>query len=140
MELQGFCLLKSGADCKHAMGNPKNWQGKMLMAMEINDSTESVLLLQGSEMGMFDAEDVHSSFKCIRKGHVLIPHNLNEFDQMIYFAHVMGRNGGSNETTMKMVIAASLHYGEFNDNILWAKDQDPAVVQAVKLLKEKSKN
>jgi hypothetical protein len=140
MELEGFCLLKRDADCKNAMGDPAEWQGEILMAMEINDRTKSVLLLKGAEMGMFDFKDVSSSFRCIRKGDVLIPHNLTQMEQLIYFSHVTGRNGGSNDITMRMVIGYSIHSGEFNDSVLWAKGQDPSIIEAVKSLKELSKN
>ena len=139
MEIQGFCLLKNDANFKSAVGNEESWKGKPLMAMEINDGTESVLLLNEVNMGMFDFKDVRSSFKCIKKGDVLIPHNLNEVEQLIYFSHVMNRNGGCNDITMRMTIASSLHSGEFNDTFLWTKGQDPAIIEGVKVLKELSK-
>jgi hypothetical protein len=139
MEVQGFCLLKKDADCKHAMGDPKTWQGQMMLAMEINESTKSVLVLRDAEMGMFDLKDVRSYFKCRKQEFYLFPEGLNIIEQMAYMTHVQSRNGGYNEMCMKMVIASSLHKGEFTDTVLWTKGQDPNTVAAVNALKQIAK-
>ena len=138
-ETAGFVILKSNADCKHAVGDPKEWTSGIKLALEINNRTNSVLLVQGAQMGMFDFKDVDRKFECIRQGDVLMPLGLNEMEKMMYFGLVMGRNGGNNNMTMRMVMAASLHRGEFCDSVLWQKGQNPDTVAEIKALQEVAK-
>lgn len=141
MEAQGFCLLKNknNVNFKHAMGDSEEWLNKPLLALEINDSTKSVLLLKGVDMGMFDFSDVRSMFKCKKQGDFILPLGLNIMEEMHYTTLVMNRKGGYNTTVMHMIIVASLSKGEFTDSMLWSKDQHPAVVESIKRLKAVAK-
>jgi hypothetical protein len=121
------------------MGDPKKWTTFPLLALEINEDTESVLLLKGAEMGMFDLSDVKYYFRCKRQGDVLIPVGLNYFEQAMYLSLAMNRNGGYSEMTMRLVMMSSLHRGEFCDSVLWQKGQDPDVVAQAKALVEIAK-
>ena len=135
----GFVILKQDADLKHAVGDPETWKKGIKTALEINNSTESVLLIDGANMGMFDFKDVDRMFDCDSQGDVLLPKGLNEIEKMFYFGHVMSRNGGYNEIARKLVIASSLHRQEFCDDVLWQKGQDPTIVESVNFLKKKAK-
>jgi len=135
----GFVILKSDADCKHAMGDPKEWTKGIKLALEINNDTDSVLLIDGANMSMFDFKDVDRKFECYRQGDVLMPLGLNEIEKMVYFGTVMSRNGGYNNMTMRMVMAQSLHSQEFSDSVLWMKGQDPENVATIQSLKKVAK-
>jgi hypothetical protein len=135
----GFVILKSDADCSKAVGDSKTWTKGIKMALEINHQTDSILLIQDAQMGMFDFKDVDRKFECQRQGDVLMPMGLNEMEKIMYFGYVMSRNGGYSDIAMKMVIAASLHREEFCDSVLWQKGQDPITVEAIRHLQNKGK-
>lgn len=135
----GFVILKSDADCKHAVGDPKEWTSGVKLALEINNKTKSVLLLSEVNMGMFDFEHVDRMFECCRQGDVLMPLGLNEMEKMVYFSTVMSRNGGYNNMLMRMVMAASLHRRDFCDSVLWQKGQDPDNVSIINELQKVAK-
>ena len=141
MDPQGFAILKPNANCEYAVGDPKRWTDPKVIhvAMELNERTKSALLLNGAEMGMFDYSDLEYYFRCDRSGDILLPPGLDMMEQMIYAGLAANRNGGYNKTVQKMVIMASFHKGEFNDNFIWQKGQDPDVVAQVNALKKVAK-
>jgi hypothetical protein len=139
MELQGFAMVSDSADFKNVMGTKEDWIGKPIMALELNDRTKSALLLNGTNMGMFDYDDLIAHFQCQMVGDVLVPVGLNEIDKMLYHGLVIGRNGGYNTMVRQMVIMSSLHRREFSDNILWQKGQDETTIEMIKSLKSNAK-
>ena len=139
MELQGYCMIKDTADFTKAMGESKDWVGKPIRCLEINESTGAVLAIDGSgtQMGSFDFEDLQSHFRCQTQGDVLMPSNLKGPECFLYFTAVMSRNGGYNELLRNMVIMSSLHKRKFNDHVLWTKGQDPQILELVNTLSQK---
>jgi hypothetical protein len=137
MDPQGYAILKPSADCTMAVGEPQNWLNPKAIhiAMELNDRSQSALLINGAEMGMFEYSDLQHYFRCDRQGEILLPPGLDMFEQMLYASLATQRNGGYNEIVKKMVIMASFHKNEFNDNFIWQKGQDPDVVNQINHLK-----
>ena len=140
MEPQGFCMIKDEANFERAMGKKEDWtKGQIIMCMEINERSKSVLALKGNNMGMFEFEDLRAHFKCDKKGIFLFPPGLTLQEQMTYEYYVTRRNGGYQPLMMNMIIMASLHRREFCDSVLWQKGQNPEVVEFINRLKEKAK-
>jgi len=122
MEIVGFAHINYNAKtCKGAL-NPDDFIGKICAVMEFA-SEGGVLVLNpdGNALAMFDKEDVRRSFHCGYTSGVVLPPNLNMFDQMIYIQRAINRKGGYPPIVRQMVIGASLGKGEFCDNFLWQK-------------------
>ena len=98
------------------------FEGKIVRILDINDRND-VLVINAKATGIasFDACDVNKFFKCSECGQVITEPNLNELEKMAYMSKVMTRKGGYNEIVKCLVVAASLHRGEFCDSVLWAK-------------------
>ncbi len=69
---------------------------------------------------MFEKSDISTYFRCQVVGDIVCPPDLNHIEQMIYSAKVMNRKGGYGPLLKRMVIAASLMKGKFDDSILFA--------------------
>jgi len=122
MDTAGYALLKKEADCSFSMGDPKDWQRETVRVVEFNDSGSILVVSRDAmKMGMFDAKDIHASFKCLDVSGVLIPPIKGEMEKMMEASKRMMRKGGYNDFIKQMVIAASLHRNEFNDGFLFTK-------------------
>lgn len=140
-EIKGYCILNANASLKFAMddesGNifdtrteeekQKNlreiWLGRPLRCLEINEDTKSILALSSdaTKMGMFEMDDVASYFHCDVMNGVILPPNLDFFAKGAYCVQAQQRKGGYGRIVANMVIATSLHKGEFTDSFLWEK-------------------
>lgn len=122
-DIKGYVLLKSDANCNFAMGKPSDWQNKVLRAMEINEDTKSVLVInsEATHMGMFKLEECERYFHCEVMNKVILPPNLNFMDKLLEFNKRVQRKGGYNDVIYNMVVMASLHSKEFNDKFLFQK-------------------
>lgn len=89
--------------------------------MEFGDDGVMVINAKATGIAMFEMSDVVRSFKCGHLGEVVTPPGLNMIDQMLYVAKATSRKGGYNHIVRELVIAASIHKGEFNDSVLWQK-------------------
>jgi len=120
MEVQGYVYLKNNADCSKAMGKPEIWQGSILRAMEINESTKSVLLIDASatQMGMFEMDDVELKFSCEEFSGVIVPRDMELAEKMAYAVTRQNRKGGYPLLIKNMVIASSLQKGKVCDEFL----------------------
>ena len=96
--------------------------GKICRVEEF-DSQGGVLCLNenGSALGMFDKIDVINSFECDFQGNYILPPNLGFFERMTYFMKLSTRIGGYNNIVRDMVIVNSLGKGEYNDDFIFAK-------------------
>ncbi len=78
-----------------------------------------VISSDAEELAMFNKEDVVRKFECSVETDFVLPPNLDHFEKIAYKAKCMSRKGGYNHIVKEMVIASSLHKGEFNDGFLW---------------------
>ena len=140
MEVAGYCVVKNTADFSMAMPDDKSqWVNKPLRALEINEEARSVLVVSpcGAGIAMFDMDSLKSYFHSVEIGGVLLPKNLDMMERTMYHGLVISRNGGYNHLLKQMVIMQSLHKGEFDDSVLWAKGQSEEILEMVKSLKYK---
>ena len=121
MKVVGYCRIRKNPTT--GVGPELNtFAGTTVRVMEF-DNWGGVLAVnpQGTAMAMFERDDIETSFKCTTVGDVLMPPNLNEFEQLLYHGKVLCRKGGYNSLLKQMVIEASLHRGQFNDQFLFQK-------------------
>lgn len=57
--------------------------------------------------------------KCGYVNGVVTPPDLDTMNEMFYVTKATSRKGGYNDILSRMVIAASLMKGKFNDSFLW---------------------
>jgi hypothetical protein len=118
----GFAHIKKDATTCKGARNPSEFLGEICAVMEFGvDGCILALNPQGTAMAMFDKEDLSASFKCGYVNGVVTPPDLNMMEQMMYVAKAQTRKGGYNNILKQMVIAASLHKNQFNDNFLWQR-------------------
>ena len=100
----------------------KEFEGHIVRVFEFT-SNGDVLVINAAATGMamFEAKDVGRKFECREYNNVLMLKHLNPIEQMLYWNKVVSRNGGYNEICKQLVIASSLHKGEFTDNVLFQK-------------------
>jgi hypothetical protein len=124
MEVNGYVWLNKDADCRHAMGDKKVWQGSIVRAMEINEDTKSLLLIDSSatKMGMFEMTSAYSYFHCEDESGVIIPKDLPFLEKMMYISSRLSRKGGYSLLVKNMVITMSLQKGELYDGFLNIKE------------------
>jgi len=121
MRIEGYAHISRKADCNYALLTPEDWRGKILPAMELNDSTESALMLHSelAGMGMFDYKDILMKFKCTVVGEYILPPNLTFEQEMIELSKRQDIPYGKFERAL--VISQSLIGGVFNDSFLFKK-------------------
>lgn len=122
--IAGYILIKCDAKCDYvAMLNAKEWQGKTVRALELNDNTNTALVInsEANAMDMIDYDDIKAKFKCSEFNDVLVPPDNDLITNMMESSMRMTRKGGYDGVVKSMVIAASLHKEEFNDDFLFQK-------------------
>ena len=121
MDIQGYAIIRHGAQGTSAIGI-EAFYGRPVRVMEFaQDGGVLVIDSQATGFGMFDKEHVQRSFRCTMQGHVVCPPDLDILGRMAYATQAMMRKGGYNQMVQQLVVAASLHAGEFNDSLLWSK-------------------
>lgn len=125
MDVVGFVKIKSDATTHMGVGNAQDFIGDNCRVIEFgHDGGVLVLNRKATAIATFDKEDILSQFECgfvYGPQNVVTPPGLDMIQQMAYVTTVMSRKGGYNNLLCQMVIEASLHKGEFNDHLLWAK-------------------
>lgn len=120
--IKGFAEINKNATTCRGAQTPEDFIGKILRVTDFaEDGGVLVFNPQGTALAMFDKIDVYRSFKCDYINGIIIPPNLDYFNQMAYVAKATTRKGGYNDILSRMVMAASLAKGEFYDHFLWAK-------------------
>lgn len=125
-KIVGFAKIKKDATtCKGAL-NPQEFIGKSCPVMEFSSVDGGVLILnpEGNALAMFDKDDVQSSFECGYSNGIVTPPNLEMLEQMMYVMRAQNRKGGYNGIVCGMVVESSLMVGKFNDNFLWARENE----------------
>jgi len=121
MEVTGYCIIKRDATTGITPGDINTFLGKPLRVIEFSIHDGSVLVINSNAdaLATFDKSDIIASFRCKMKAHIVCPPDLSDTETYAYMMKAMARKGGYNDIVAKMVIAASLHRGEFNDSFLW---------------------
>jgi hypothetical protein len=123
MDIKGYVLLKSNAVTIQGVQTAplENFRNKICNIFDIAVDEKSLMVLSscGTGLGDFSIEQVQSWFKCGSYGDVLLPPNLKEHEKFLYYSKALSRKGGYGPLIKRMVIAASLHKGEFHDSLLW---------------------
>lgn len=119
MKIVGYAEIKSNA-VKITAASPYKFKGKVVRVYEFA-SDGGILVVDNSatELAMIEKEEIARSFKCNQEGNTLMPIGLDVTQKAGYQIKVQIRQGGYNDLLMKMVIAASLAKGQFDDNILF---------------------
>lgn len=117
----GYAIINKNAK-SGAARNLHKFLGERVRVMEFaKDGGVLVISSDAGELAMFDKEDVVRKFECIIDGDIVCPPGLDFIGRMGYKTKCMTRKGGYNRLVREMVIAASLHRGEFSDSILWQR-------------------
>lgn len=128
MEIQGYCIInKNPLSARPGGVDYSSFVDVPLRVIEFNQFGDVIAIApDGESMAMFDAIDVKTSFRCGVFGDCITPVEMNTFEQMAYVSRCHARKGGYSDLVRRLVIAASLSKGRFDDRILWAK-QEPEV-------------
>ena len=123
MDVVGYATIK-----KDAVGQSplpmSEFQGQDVRVFEFaSDGGALVINAKATGIAMFDKEHIYRKFECGVSGDVLTPPGMNVVDQMMYMSKVLSRKGGYNNLLKNMVIQASLMKGKFNDQFLFAVQQ-----------------
>jgi len=124
MEVVGYCTLKKDAEGQSPLPM-ETFRGQDVRVLEFaEDGGALVINREATGIGMFDKEHISRRFECGVVGDVLTPPGLNMVEQTLYIGKVMTRKGGYNVILKQMVIQASLMKGKFNDQFLFAKQEE----------------
>lgn len=137
MEVVGYAQIVSNPTTGVSVIPIKEFDTLFVRVIEFASDDSGILVVnnKATAIAIFDKCDVKASFKCTRLGEVICPPDLDLSQQMIYSAACMSREGGYNYILRNMVIMASLHKGEFNDNVLWQVNGRPAILDELKNIK-----
>lgn len=102
----------------------EEFQNKICRVLDwATDDEGGALIINAQSTGivMVEPEEVLYSFKCGQSGDVVTPPDLDGMASMMYVGRALSRKGGYSPMVRQLVIAASLHRGEFCDSLLWSK-------------------
>ena len=125
MDVVGYAIIREGANSISPIPLHKFYKNRVRVMEFAADGGVLVIDNEASGLAMFDSKDVIRSFKCEPFMEVICPPNLTMPEKMAYYARCMTRKGGYNHIVREMVIAASLHRGEFCDSLLWQLQDEP---------------
>lgn len=128
MSPQGYAVIK--ADSPGVSGVPlSNFYNDPVRVIEFaRDGGVMVIDRGATGVASFDREHVVRSFKSTDCMGVLCPPGLQGVELVAYATRCLARQGGYNRTVRALVVAASLHRGEFTDSLLWAKQGEGETV------------
>lgn len=131
-DIKGYCILKSLDDVFVGWdrnSDPKGYEaicqrsvGTPLRILDVAVDNSGFLALDPQAVCLLDIrsmDSVSAHFLCGQYGDYLVPPGLDIQGRMAYALRCMTRKGGYNDILRRMVIAASLHSGEFDDRFLW---------------------
>jgi len=124
MEVSGYCFVNKTTTTGLSAIEIEKFEGQICRVFEFGEDCVLVIDREGQGIASFDMCDIGSSFKCSETGEVICSPDLNEMEKMLYSTKCMLRKGGYNYIIKNMVIQASLHYGKFNDNVLWQVENE----------------
>lgn len=128
MEVVGYAIISKTATTGTSAISLDEFRGQTVRVFEFaSDGGVLVINAKATGLAMFDKQDVKASFECSLfpspMGDVVCPPEMkNDFLKKAQYATLVNsRKGGYNNLLKDMIVAASLHYGKFNDHLLWAK-------------------
>ena len=122
MEVVGYALIKKDAKSGVSPIDINEFIGKVVRVYEFaKDGGVLVMNLNATGLATFDKIDIQSKFECTEFAEIICPPDLEIKDKVIYTTNVVSRIGGYSDILKKMVIAASINKGKFEDSFLWAK-------------------
>ncbi len=120
MKVVGYADIKKDAMTCSGAKNTSEFIGQTCLVMEFTPEGDVLVMNPaGTALAMFDACDVSRKFECKESGQYILPPNLNIMAEMAYMTKLMNRKGGWSQIVKQLVIAASLHKGEYSDGFLF---------------------
>ena len=120
MDFQGYASIKSNATGITSAVPLDRFLGHVCRVMEFTEDGGALVLdPKATGLAMVEKEHIHRHFKCCFYGDYIIPTGLGSIEQALYVSRLQMRKGGYNEIVKNLVIGASLHKGEYNDNFLF---------------------
>ncbi len=121
----GYALIKKDAKPNVCTCDLTEFTKHPIRVIEFaSDGGALCVAADGKNAGDFNKDDIRASFKCKEISGVICPPTMNELDAMMYIGKCLQRKGGYGSIVKQMVIAASLHRGEFSDGVLWAVEKE----------------
>jgi len=124
MDLVGYCFVNKKTTTGMSAISIFEFEGKTCRVLEFAEDCVLIMNSVATGIASFDMCDVGASFKCSEIGEVICSPDLNEMEKMLYSTKCITRKGGYNYIVKNMVVQASLHYGKFNDNVLWQVENE----------------
>lgn len=123
MTLKGYAIIKPNPTTGVSPISIDCFSGQTVRVIDfaVEDCGVWCVDNEGTGLASFDMEDVSRYFKCEEYSEVIVPPGLSFIEKAAYHIKVINRKGGFNPMIKQMVIMASLHSGEFNDSLLWAR-------------------
>lgn len=90
MDLKGYCIIKTGAQPTHCMGQPKDYYEVPLRVLEWGlDGHALVVTPAGNQMGDFPPEAIAQSFRCVEHGNVVCPPDQDMVGRLKHFLNIV---------------------------------------------------
>ena len=127
-DIVGYCIITKNSKSWISPAPIADYEGKPIRVLEFgHDGCVMVLHNKGTAIATFNKEDILSKFECstFRVGDVDVickksdKDGFFDMEKQTYVQRCLHRKGGYNSLLSNMVIAASLHKGEFCDDFLW---------------------
>lgn len=123
----GYCVIRKNSTTGISTAPISDFEGKPIRVMEFGvDDCVLVINNEGTVLATFNKEDVAASFKCSIHGEYILPPGIEDHNLIAVFTHtekLANRKGGYNNIIRNMIIATSLHKGEYTVN--WLFENQP---------------
>lgn len=121
MDIVGYCLPKRNAEGQSPV-DLSEFRGLPCRCFEINHETKAILCINSKATGLasFDFDQIEKYFECQSFSGLLVPPAIDTLSAMQYVARVFSYPQNKKRDMSfisKMVIAASLSKGKFDDTL-----------------------
>lgn len=123
-DVVGYCCLKSTNTVMGYAGNPEELlksRWLRIIDVAVDGNGFMVVNTEGTAVAIVEKEDVSRYFFCQVFGDVILPPDLKPDQILAEYIRRITRRGGYGQIIKCMVIAASLHSGQFDDRFLFEK-------------------
>ncbi len=120
-DIKGFAHIKNETKSIISPAPSSDFEGEIVRVIDwaVDDSSALCINPKGTAIGDIPMEDICRSFRCGSQGPVLTPPGASITEQIFYTTKVLRRKGGYNSILKRLVVAASLSKGKFDDSILF---------------------